>query len=186
MEMCISCKKDVRKVTYLMACGYCKKCLKKEREKNVNCVQCEKNVKVKDIQMIMYRPHCRKCADIRSKNAISFEDTMERAESGEDALFLEELKDGLNKMYNKKKKIRLRNVDKTAELKILILNLILLKKFKEAKDLGNKYETPVGYDMINDYKEGMTAYKKNKSKLTEKRKKEIIEYIKKLKRKWKF
>lgn len=62
------------------------------------------------------------------------------------------------------KKIRLRSTNRAMRLRVEILSLIVQKKFKEAKELASKYETAVGYDMINDYKEGMVQYRKIHSK----------------------
>ncbi len=64
------------------------------------------------------------------------------------------------------KKIRIRNTDKAMGLRVLILNLILQKKFKESRDLAEKYETPIGYDMINFYNEDKNKYDKLNQKST--------------------
>ena len=85
-----------------------------------------------------------------------------------------------------KNKIKLRNVDKAMYLRVLILNLILQKRFKEAKELANKYVTPVNHPYINDYKEFKKKYDKVKPKLTEKKIKELISNEKELRRKWRF
>jgi len=84
------------------------------------------------------------------------------------------------------KKIKLRNSDKAMELEVLILNLVLQRRFEEAKKLAQKYSTPVGYEMMNYYKKFRKKYNEVKPKLAEKRKIELIEEEKEMCKKWGF